>query len=236
MSAATALCLVACGGERGAGTRAGGPATIEIPGAVLAMGCTPTRDPQCASTEQPVHAVRVARFRIDRSEVTERAYGACLAVGACPRPATAAGSVAHPARPVTHVTWAAARAFCAWRGARLPREAEWELAARGTDGRIYPWGDDAPSCERAYTSDCGAGPAEVGGRPRGASPFGVRDMAGNVDEWVEDEYRPYGGGRPSGERVARGGAYDAWHSRSTARNALLPTYHDGLLGFRCAED
>lgn len=59
-------------------------------------------------------------------------------------------------------------------------------------------------------------------------------MAGNVDEWVEDEYAAHGGGAPSGERVARGGAYDAWHARSTARNALRPDYHDALLGFRCA--
>jgi formylglycine-generating enzyme required for sulfatase activity len=79
----------------------------------------------------------------------------------------------------------------------------------------------------------------VGGRPAGASAFGLLDMAGNVDEWVQDRYSAYSATGASAnlsrERVARGGAYDAWHSRSTARNALAPDYHDSLLGFRCAK-
>src|SRR5262249_50591563 len=95
-----------------------------------------------------------------------------------------------------------------------------------------------PTCERAYTSDCGESPADVGARSAGASPFGVLDLAGNVDEWVEDVYVGYASlgvaSNPAGQRVARGGAYDAWHSRSTARNALQSDYHDALLGFRCA--
>lgn len=210
--------------------------TVEIPAAELAMGCRRARDPQCAPTEEPEHVVRVARFSIDRDEVTQGAYAECVAAGACTAPAAGFEPGARPRRPVGHVTWAQARAFCAWRGARLPREAEWELAARGTDGRIFPWGDEAPTCERAWTSACGPEPADVGGRPLGASPYGVRDLAGNVDEWVEDRYVPYGGGPESGERVARGGAYDAWHSRTTARNALSPEHHDALLGFRCVSD
>ena len=206
---------------------------VEIPSAEFAMGCSSARDPSCAPTEQPVHSVTVERFRIDRDEVTSAAYAACVAAGRCTA-AAGAPVVEHAARPIGNVTWSQARAFCAWRGARLPSEAEWELAARGTDGRIYPWGDDEPTCERAWTATGGTAPADVGGRPLGSSPFGVRDMAGNVDEWVEDEYPAYGGGARSGERVARGGAYDAWHARSTARNALRPDYHDALLGFRCA--
>lgn len=156
--------------------------------------------------------------------------------GACTPPATGLAPVADARRPVGQVTWAQAHTFCAWRGARLPSEAEWELAARGTDGRLFPWGDEVPTCDRAWTSACGAVPAEVGGRPRGASPYGVRDMAGNVDEWVEDTFVDYASGSASGERVARGGAYDAWHSRSTARSALAADYHDALLGFRCVRD
>jgi len=234
LSAASALCVPACGSERAATTPA--VPMIEIPAAVLPMGCTPARDPECAPTEQPMHRVPVARFRIDRDEVTQSAYAECVSAGACTAPAAPLDARARPLRPVAHVTWSQARALCRWRGARLPREAEWELGARGTDGRIYPWGDDAPTCDRAHTRACGAEPADVGGRPRGASPFGVLDMAGNVDEWVDDAYVAYGGGSAAGERIARGGAYDAWHSRSTARNALMPDYHDALLGFRCADD
>ncbi len=212
------------------------PDAVEIPAAELLMGCVPSRDPQCAPTEQPAHRVSVARFMIDRDEVTAHAYAECVAARACTLHPSALAPDARARRPVGDVTWAEARAFCAWRRARLPSEQEWELAARGTDGRIYPWGDEPPTCDRAWTSACGAEPADVGGRPLGASPYGVRDMAGNVDEWVEDPYAAYSGGSASGERIARGGAYDAWHSRSSARNALSPDYHDALLGFRCASD
>jgi formylglycine-generating enzyme required for sulfatase activity len=199
------------------------------------MGCNRARDPSCSETEEPPHPVLVAGFQIDRTELSQGAYAACVQAGACSLPAAGFDPRARPLRPVTHVTWAQAKAFCRWAGQRLPSEAEWELTARGTDGRIYPWGDEAPTCERAHTAACGGGPADVGGRPAGASPYGALDMAGNVDEWVEDLYRPYGDdGGDSGQRLARGGAEDAWHSRSTERSALAPAYHDALLGFRCA--
>lgn len=205
---------------------------VAVPAATLQMGCDPSRDSSCSPTELPAHAVTAAAFRIDRTEVSQAAYARCVDAGAC---TATSEPPSRPKAPVTHVTWLEAGAYCRWRGQRLPSEAEWELAARGTDGRIYPWGDAAPDCTRAHLATCGAEPADVGGRLAGASPFGALDIAGNVDEWVADEYRAYGGGaESSGEKVARGGAYDAWHTRSTARSAVKPDFRDRLLGFRCA--
>jgi formylglycine-generating enzyme required for sulfatase activity len=215
-----------------------GNGMVAIPAATFMMGCDPARDPSCSPTEQPRFRVRVRGFQIDRTEVTQGEYRGCVEARKCTPPVSGFDPEQHPRRPVTNVTWEQARTFCLWRGKRLPTEAEWELAARGTDGRLYPWGDERPTCDKAHTNDCGGVPSDVGGRLVGASPFGVLDMAGNVDEWVEDSYAPYGDpatrGQPSDERVARGGAYDAWHSRSTARNALHAGHHDDLLGFRCA--
>src|SRR5262249_19229476 len=148
-------------------------------------------------TEQPRHAVLVRAFRIDRTEVTVEAYAACIAARACTTPPDF-----HPERarrPVAHVTWAQALAYCRFRGARLPSEAEWELAARGTDGRIYPGGDEPPDCPRPPLPACGAAPADVGTHPSGASPYGVLDLAGNVDEWTADAFARYGDARPSSE-------------------------------------
>ncbi len=229
-----ALAVSASGCRRAAERAAADEGMARIGAATLNMGCEPTRDPTCAPTELPAHAIQVGAFRLDRAEVTQAAYAACVGAGVCTPPA-AEPARRSPQTPVTHVTWSQARAYCRWRGQRLPTEAEWELAARGTDGRVYPWGDTPPTCQTAHTPSCGEAPAEAGGRPAGASPFGVLDLAGNVDEWVEDEYAPYGSADAgSGQRVARGGAYDAWHARSTARSALAPDHRDALLGFRCA--
>lgn len=152
--------------------------------------------------------------------------------------------------PVAETTWAGARAYCAWRGARLPTEAEWEAAARGTDDRRYPWGDSAPDATRAYVNRDPARTAEVGSLPAGASPFGVLDMSGSMAEWTSTLKRPYPyqarDGREvptaAGERVTRGGDYQ-WDTRPDTltvshRNGFSnePSQGHRQIGVRCAAD
>lgn len=150
--------------------------------------------------------------------------------------------------PVAETTWAGARAYCRWRRGWLPTEAEWEAAARGTDGRLYPWGDAPPDPERAFVSGRTGETAPVGGRPAGASPFGALDMSGSMAEWTNSLKRPYpyqpedGRENPTaeGERVTRGGDYRF----DTAPETLTATHRNGFsnaperghrhIGFRCA--
>jgi iron(II)-dependent oxidoreductase len=150
--------------------------------------------------------------------------------------------------PVNEVTWQGARAFCAWRGARLPTEAEWEVAARGRDGRIYPWGAEQPTPERAVFARRSNETEPVGGRPAGATPEGVHDLAGNVAEWTSTLYRPYpyrsddGRENPeaSGERVTRGGDHVFYSAPERLRAAFRAGFSRAVavghrhIGFRCA--
>lgn len=150
--------------------------------------------------------------------------------------------------PVAETTWAGAAAYCAWRGARLPSEVEWEAGARGEDGRLYPWGDDRPADRLAFVSNQTAVTAPVGSRPDGTSPFGILDMAGSMAEWTSSLARGYpysaSDGREDpkrlGERVTRGGDYVFDTSPAT----LTATHRTGFsnaperghrhIGFRCA--
>ena len=152
--------------------------------------------------------------------------------------------------PAPESTWQGAKAFCAWRGARLPTEAEWEAAARGKEGRTYPWGEVPPTAERAVFARGRGETDPVGSHPKGATPQGVFDLAGNETEWTSSLFKPYpydaGDGREDpnapGERVTRGGD----HVFDVAPDRLTGYFRDGFsrnprrghrhIGFRCAKN
>ncbi|MFB6295804.1 MAG: formylglycine-generating enzyme family protein [Halobacteriales archaeon] len=149
--------------------------------------------------------------------------------------------------PVTEVTWFGAQRFARWRGARLPTEAEWEATARGQEGRVYPWGDAEPTHEHAVYGQSSGDTAPVGTHPKGATPSGIHDMAGNVSEWTSSLYRPYpydaddGREDPTvrGERVTRGGAHVFFgpdELRAYYRTGFSREFDRGHrhIGFRCA--
>ncbi|WP_227370451.1 formylglycine-generating enzyme family protein [Halomonas sp. M20] len=152
--------------------------------------------------------------------------------------------------PVTESTWAGARAYCEWRGARLPTEAQWEAAARGSDASLYPWGNTAPDDSRVFVSGRTGVTGVVGDHPDGASELGALDMSGSLAEWTSSLMRPYpydpDDGREAadqaGERVTRGGdyIYDANAATLTAthRNGFsnAPGRGHRHIGFRCAAD
>ena len=143
--------------------------------------------------ERPAHTVTVGAFFLDRTEVTNAAWAECVEAKAC-RPKSEAIRNTHPdfngpAQPVTGVSWDDARAYCAWRGKRLPREAEFEKAVRDTDERRFPWGSEPPDHDKAVFAS--ERPADVGTHPAGRGPYGHDDLAGNVWEWMADEYDPY---------------------------------------------
>lgn len=144
--------------------------------------------------ERPAHDVTLAPFWLDKTEVTQAAYEECVHAGACTPAdpeilATFGGLFRGPQRPVVGISWFSARDYCTWKGKRLPREAEFERAVRGDDGRKYPWGNDAPTKERTVFST--NNPEDVGTHPAGRGPYGHDDLAGNVWEWIEDDYDPF---------------------------------------------
>jgi len=167
------------------------------------------------ANESPERKVSLKEFYIDRTEVTNAAYSKFIAAASRKAPANwPQGKVPEGKGdfPVTSVSWFDAAEYCKWRGARLPSEQEWEKAARGTDGRIFPWGDDF-DLKKVNTLGKYGGTTAVGKFSEGASPYGVLDMAGNVIEWTADWYGQYPGNtyddKDYGERfkVLRGGGW-----------------------------
>jgi len=220
-------------------------AMIAIPAGEFTMGSE-------NKIERPPHTVFVGAFEIDQFEATNGQFEKFVAETGYVTDAEKAGETSwryyakdKPQHPVVKVSWNDAKAYCAWTGKRLPTEAEWEKAARGTDGRTYPWGNDW-NVNKANTKDAGyRGAIIVGSFPAGSSPYGVMDMAGNVSEWTSDWFQPYPG-YPGGDneaqyfgekyRVIRGGGWfsDQTLVRTTERSASSTTLANDDVGFRCA--
>jgi formylglycine-generating enzyme required for sulfatase activity len=246
---------------------------LEIPAGTFTMGAqasdpsAPNYDEHAQPNEGPPHQVSLSRFLLQRSPVTVRAYEVCVGDGWCSVDEVVQGGGysnygldERRTHPINSVTWAGAVRYCAWLGARLPTEAEWEYAARGTDGRRFPWGDepgcgvyigegDAGNQADLMRTECSFDGSQNVGAARGKSPFEVWGMAGNVWEWVADWYAPdaYASHEPTDpkgpatgtERVQRGGGWtskSAWELRSAARGALDPAQKFNDVGFRCARD
>ena len=238
---------------------AAGVNEILIPAGPFQMGCSPDDD-ACEDSARPLRAVTLDAYYIDVSEVTNARYVACADAGVCTPPHALSsrtrtsyyGNPAFNDFPVVNVDWFQAAAFCAWEGKRLPSEAEWEKAARGSaDTRIYPWGNQPPDCTRlnAWDADkaepCIGDTTAVGSYPTGASPWGVLDMGGNVWEWVgdwylSDAYSVLPAANPLGpatgfSRVFRGGSWYDMRSYVSVSYRIgdYPERWADWSGFRC---
>jgi formylglycine-generating enzyme required for sulfatase activity len=228
------------------------PEMVLIPAGEFLMGSDPSVDKGAFSDEQPQHTLYLPDYYLAKTPVTNAQYAAFLQATGYEQPEDWKGGNPPKGKedhPVVNVSWHDAVAYCRWlseatgKPYRLPSEAEWEKGARGSDGRIYPWGNqwDAERCNAGI-----GGPEDtttVGAYPEGASPYGLLDMAGNVWEWTRSvkkkyPYNPEDGRedlRVEGPRVLRGGswAYDVeWFARCSYRDLVLPSLFLDLCGFR----
>ena len=225
---------------------------IDVPAGEVLLGNDPRPSAGPAVLDEaPQHEVPVAAVALSATPVTNAQFAAFVdATGHSPPPHWPGDSLPEQLsdHPVTHVDWHDASAFCRWLGGRLPTEAEWEKAARGTDARLYPWGPDEPQAERVPPSAAGpkqGGTTAVGAHADGASPYGLLDMAGNVWEWVSTVYAPYPYDAHDGRedqasglpRVLRGGSFSSPTSRNlrcAARSRSAPGRRSPHIGFRVA--
>jgi formylglycine-generating enzyme required for sulfatase activity/predicted Ser/Thr protein kinase len=227
---------------------------VLVPAGVFWRGAE-DNDLDAGGDETPGHWVYLDEFWLDRTEVTNGMYALCVQAGVCQAPTKRGsktrllyyGDSSYDDYPVIHVSWQDANTYCNWVGRRLPTEAQWEKAARGGDGRAYPWGEQNPSARLVNFNNQVGDTTPAGNYPQGASPYGALDLAGNVQEWVADWYNanyyrlapiesPLG--PDSGEfRVLRGGS---WFSaaravRATFRNWNYADQGNDSSGFRCAQ-
>ncbi|MDH3446270.1 MAG: formylglycine-generating enzyme family protein [Deltaproteobacteria bacterium] len=234
---------------------------VTIPAGPFWMG-----DDKGAEDEKPRHQVVVAAFVMDRTKVTNGQFARFLNINGTHatnrqrwydtddndarihrRDGLWTADAGHENNPVVEASWHGALAYCNWLGKRLPTEAEWEKAARGTDGRKYPWGNDPPDKSLAHFGGGWNDLKPVGGYPKGASPYGLLDMAGNGWEWVTSAYLPYPYDARDGRedlsrdlvRGTRGGGHDSGPRDLTSTNrgrnvSRNPRGGHHNIGFRCA--
>jgi len=225
---------------------------VYVPAGEFEMGGS---DADAYSDEKPVHRVDLDAYWIDKYEVSNAQYALCVAAGDCTKPeytnsytrSNYYGNQEYDNYPVIRVSWHQAQAYCQWAGGDLPTEAQWEKAARGTDGRTYPWGNESPNSNLVNYNQNIGDTSPVTDYESGASPYGALNMAGNVWEWVRDWYdsnyysnspAENPSGPASGEyRMLRGGSWDNYSRsiRAAVRYYDVPTYtFSGVRGFRCA--
>lgn len=239
--------------------------TLLIPAGPFIMG---TDNEHADEQNRPQHSVTLPAYRIDKYPVTNAQYARFVVATGHRPPENWAGGVIPKGKelhPVTMVSWHDAKKYAQWASKRLPTEAEWEKAARGTDGRRWPWGNEMDGTRLNTYYNVGA-TTPVTAYPRGASPFGVMDLAGNVSEWTADDFVPYPGGTAledlfkakrgkatSAEdrslkvvdlvvtdqryKVMRGGSWksDPFSTAAYHRNYSLPNYASDFYGFRCVQ-
>jgi formylglycine-generating enzyme required for sulfatase activity len=268
--------------DRCAADKPGTRCWVEIPAGTFWMGAQATDpsargyDPNATPAEGPPHEVSVGRFWMYKTEITASTFGNCLRAGDCrPEDTSADGGYStfkllqqqdKVTLPITSITWDGAARLCAWMGGRLPTEAEWEYAARGTDGRRWPWGDE-PACgvskfavgpppepgvdrRQLLTGSCALDGPVAAHDAIGASPFGVLGMAGNVWEWTADAWDaaaytrhaaqdPVAPDQPGADRTQRGGGWtqaEPSDLRSAGRAHMPPGARLNDVGVRCVWD